>query len=57
VTGAGFALLVAIFYVVVAVMIACEMRAADPVDQLTEEQLDHDVLMCQFEEITEGLDR
>jgi len=41
-TGAGFALLVVIFYVVVAVMIACEMHAADPVDQLTDDEVEQD---------------
>jgi len=51
---AGFALLVGIFYVVAAVMIAAEMHAATPVDQLTEAEVEQDYIDMRFDEITGG---
>jgi Tfp pilus assembly protein PilO len=57
-TGAlGIAICVAIFYVVVAVILAYEMHHTPPVDHLTEAEVEQDVLHEQFDRITEGLGR
>ena len=56
-TPAEFALLVVIFFAAMFGLLAWEMHHTPPVDQLTEDEVEQDLIDERFDQLTEGLDR